>query len=82
MTQTTFLHRDQYWQEIAARVPGAKKVIAAVAYLGSGGMNICRCGRGMNWSSISAWRGEARRHRSQGNPKADAQKGERFYAQG
>lgn len=37
MTRTSFLDRDQYWKEIAARVPSAKKVLAAVAYLGSGG---------------------------------------------
>lgn len=37
MTQTVFLDRDQYWKEIAARVPSARKVIAAIAYFGNGG---------------------------------------------
>lgn len=37
MTQSVLLDRDQYWKEIAARVPSAKKVIAAIAYVGDGG---------------------------------------------
>jgi hypothetical protein len=37
MSVTRFLDRDQYWQEIAARIPRAKRVLAAVAYFGSGG---------------------------------------------
>ena len=37
MTRAVFLDRDQYWKEIAARVPSAKKVLAAIAYLGNGG---------------------------------------------
>ena len=37
MSRIAFLNRDQYWQEIASRVPSAKKVFAAVAYFGSGG---------------------------------------------
>jgi hypothetical protein len=37
MTWTVFLNRQQYWQEIEARVPSASNVVAAIAYLGSGG---------------------------------------------
>lgn len=37
MIHTVFLDRDQYWKEIAARVPSAKKVTAAIAYVGGGG---------------------------------------------
>jgi len=37
MTRTNFLDRDHYWKEITSRVPSAKKVVAAVAYLGSNG---------------------------------------------
>ena len=37
MNRTSFLDREQYWKEIGARIPSAKKVLAAVAYLGSGG---------------------------------------------
>ncbi len=37
MARESFLNRDQYWKEISSRVPSAKKVVAAVAYLGIGG---------------------------------------------
>jgi PLD-like domain len=37
MARNCFLDRDQYWKEISSRVPPAKKVVAAVAYLGIGG---------------------------------------------
>jgi len=37
MAQSRFLDRDLYWKEIELRVPSARKVLAAIAYLGSGG---------------------------------------------
>jgi PLD-like domain len=37
MAGTRFLDREQYWWEISTRVPSAKRVRAAVAYLGKGG---------------------------------------------
>ncbi len=37
MAGESVLNRDQYWKEISSRVPSAKKVVAAVAYIGIGG---------------------------------------------
>lgn len=37
MADSIFLNRDQYWREIEARVASASNVMAAIAYLGTGG---------------------------------------------
>lgn len=36
MSNTRYLTRDEYWQEIESRVPSARRVSAAIAYLGTG----------------------------------------------
>lgn len=40
MIETRFLDRDQFWQEIASRVPAASKVLAAVSYMGIDGAEL------------------------------------------
>ncbi|MBL9080593.1 MAG: hypothetical protein JNK76_02240 [Planctomycetales bacterium] len=40
MTMTRFLTRREIWEEIDARVPSAKRVMAAVSYLGTGGAEL------------------------------------------
>jgi hypothetical protein len=37
MPRTIFLDRDQYWREIASRIPAATSVRAAISYFGSNG---------------------------------------------